>query len=209
MHETRAAGVPKANIDQAIERGQGRSSTGSQLETVTVEIMMPGGIAVIAELETDSRNKIKAIFIDPVRKNGGSLNSCAFFFNRRGRAVFGRKDGTDIDSVLDVAINFGAEDVEADNEGNLIVWCQPTDLSRMTTGLFKKLGLEVLESSMIWDPKSDMKVKIDRKEDASALAKLFSILSSEVVDLQGLYTNAVQGSITNEQWATIEEHINI
>ena len=169
---------------------------------------MPGGIAVIVDLETDSRAKIKQGFLSPVRKNGGSMTSCAFFFTRRGRAVFGRREGIDVDSALEPAIENGAEDIEADDEGSIIVWCPPTDLKNVTRGVSQTLGLDVLDSKIVWDPKEDMKVAVDGPAEAQGMANLLSALTSELTDLQGIYTNAVKGSISDEKWEAIEEHLD-
>ncbi|KAJ2906774.1 uncharacterized protein MKZ38_010765 [Zalerion maritima] len=206
--EAKKAGVPKANIEQAIARGQGRSSSGDKLEPVTVEAMMPGGIAVMIDLETGSRAKIKGDFLNPLRKNGGSMSSCVYFFDRTGRAVFAAKEGVDADVALEPAIDCGAEDVNVDEEGIITVWCPPTNLSKVTSGMVDALGLNVLDSIIMWNPKEDLQVKLDSTEDAKKIASFLSLITSDIPDLQGIYTNAIQGSISDAEWEAIEEHLD-
>jgi len=54
-----AAGVPKNLIEQAIARGQGRSTTGASLDVMTYEVMVPPSVALILDVETD--NKMRAL----------------------------------------------------------------------------------------------------------------------------------------------------
>ena len=56
------AGFPKASIDAAIARGQGRSTSGAALENVTIEAMLPNAIAAVIECQQIQRPDYYKIF---------------------------------------------------------------------------------------------------------------------------------------------------
>src|SRR5438093_10522462 len=57
--KSRAANMPMDNIDRAIKRGTGGGET-VNFEDLTYEIYAPHGVAVLAELSTDNRNRTAA-----------------------------------------------------------------------------------------------------------------------------------------------------
>ncbi len=63
--------MPKDNIERAIAKGAG--GEGSELERVTYEGYGPGGVALIIEVLTDSRNRAAALVRHTLSKNGGTF----------------------------------------------------------------------------------------------------------------------------------------
>ena len=120
--------VPNDTIDRAVKRGAGELG-GQRLELATYEAYAPGGVAMMVEALTDNRNRTAADIRHVVTKGGGSLadaGSVAYLFSRRGQLVV-LADGVDEDRVMEVALEAGAEDVEAGDEG-FTVTTAPGDL---------------------------------------------------------------------------------
>jgi YebC/PmpR family DNA-binding regulatory protein len=55
IERAKAAGLPKENIERAVARGAGAG--GETLEQITYETYGPGGVAVLIDSFTDSRNR--------------------------------------------------------------------------------------------------------------------------------------------------------
>jgi transcriptional/translational regulatory protein YebC/TACO1 len=113
------ASLPKDKIDTAIDRGQGVSSSGKPLEALTIELMGPGNVAMLVDCLTDLKARTLEEIRIPIKKYGGRETSCAFAFSRKGRVIFESELG--IDDILDEAIEAGAEDVDTNSDGNIVV----------------------------------------------------------------------------------------
>jgi transcriptional/translational regulatory protein YebC/TACO1 len=209
-------------IEKAIVRGQGRSLDGSSLESVTLEAMMPPGVALMIDVETDNRARSLKDLRLAVKKAGGThaSGSTAFFFTRLGRVVFaaaaaataGDKGGrttASLDDVLDRAIDAGAEDVDADADGNTVVWTPPSLTTAVVEAVAAPLGLPVLSSAIVWSPNEDTKVRV---EDVEAVRNLGALLVKlrEFPEVQAVYANAVRGdTVSDEDWAVVEENLDL
>ncbi|OHE95601.1 hypothetical protein CORC01_09033 [Colletotrichum orchidophilum] len=201
-------GVPKAVIDSAIARGQGRSASGASLESLTLEAILPPGVALIIEVETESKARSLQDLKVLVKKHKGIANAATFFFTRLGRVVFAAKEGgPGIDDIMDDAIECGAEDLEADEEGNLVVWTQPNMTNAVANGVGPKFELELLSSEIIWSANEDTKVKIDEGLEATTLTELLAALQ-EFPEVQAVYGNPTRGNIPEQVWSGIEENLD-
>src|SRR5690606_5789033 len=80
----KAANVTSAFIERAIARGQARSLDCAAREKVTVEAVLPGNVALILDVETDSRLRSLQDLNSLVKKNGGKPGSTLFYFEHCG-----------------------------------------------------------------------------------------------------------------------------
>ncbi|KAF5018865.1 hypothetical protein F66182_9157 [Fusarium sp. NRRL 66182] len=204
------ASIPKNLIEAAIARGQGRSATGAQLESISLEVLMPPDIAMVVDAETDNKTRTLHDLRHVVKKAGGVVGSTTFYFTRRGRAVFKSKEGEpSLSDVLDEAIEHeGLEDVEELPEGDFLAWTQPNTLVAITEALSKKFELEVLDSDIVWAPNEDTKVSIDTTAQADSLEVLFSGLK-EFSEVKAIYANVRQGAIGDEEWDKVDRNLNV
>jgi transcriptional/translational regulatory protein YebC/TACO1 len=201
------AGIPKASIESALARGQGKSASGIALEAFTLEAMIPPNVSVIIETETDNKNRtmmdLKHLITNRYK---GTATPTAYLFQRRGRIAFDKDEKTTVDDVLDEAIEAGAEDVESDEEGNIVVWTEPNMTMAAATALQKSHGLKVERMDILWDANEDTRVTLD--EDA---AKIFAAFLKDVRDtsnVEGVYANVTQGDLKDECWEEIEDKLD-
>jgi YebC/PmpR family DNA-binding regulatory protein len=114
----RGANMPNDNIERAIKRGTGEGGA-INYEDLTYEVYGPGGVAILVELSTDNRNRTAAEIRSILTKNGGSMASTGAvtrLFHRKGQIIVPRQ-ATDEDTVMEVALEAGAEDFKAEPEG--------------------------------------------------------------------------------------------
>ncbi|KAI1372971.1 YebC-like protein [Hypoxylon crocopeplum] len=200
------AGMPKASIDVAVARGQGKSSSGAGLESVTLEFMMPPSVALIVEVETENKQRALQELRNLVKRHKGVMTSTSFLFTRLGRTTLKSKGDDDFDEVLMQALDAGADDVEQDKNGDVVLWTQPNTTHQVAQNLSKVLSTEILSSEIIWSPTAD-KVKLDDAEATTAIGNFLTALQ-EYPDVQGVYSNAERGAIPEEIWRAVDDNLD-
>src|SRR5258708_36048115 len=115
MDRARAVNVPIANIQRAIERAVG-GADGAQVESITYEGYGPGGVSVMVEAATDSRNRtaaeVRAAFTRHSGKLGGP-GSVQWLFEQKGVIEIDAA-GKDPDGIELAATDPAAADAEPD-----------------------------------------------------------------------------------------------
>ncbi|MFZ1721106.1 MAG: YebC/PmpR family DNA-binding transcriptional regulator [Microgenomates group bacterium] len=75
LEKARSANMPKDNIQRAIDRGLGKSSTGAVIHQVNYEGFGPGGVPVVVSAMTDNPNRTSSNLKFIFSRNGGSIGS--------------------------------------------------------------------------------------------------------------------------------------
>lgn len=125
IDDAKAASMPKDNIARAIKKGTGELA-GGNLEEIVYEGYGPGGVAIMCEILTDNRNRTAPEMRSLFSKNGGELGKTgcvAYLFERKGMILISR-DSTDEESLIELALEAGAEDVTRE-ENHFEVLCDP------------------------------------------------------------------------------------
>jgi len=113
----RGQSMPNDNIDRAIKKGTGELG-GGQLEEVVYEGYGPGGVAIIADVLTDNRNRVVAELRFILSRHGGNLgesNCVGWMFKKRG-VITVERSAIDEDRLMELSLEAGADDVVADSE---------------------------------------------------------------------------------------------
>src|SRR5215216_1677944 len=111
--------VPKDNIERAIKRGVG-GLEGAHYEEIRYEGYGVNGAAVLVDCLTDNRTRTVAEVRHAFTKYGGNLGgegAVAFLFKHCGQLVYA--PGTDEGALMEAALEAGAEDVIANDDGSL------------------------------------------------------------------------------------------
>jgi YebC/PmpR family DNA-binding regulatory protein len=183
IQNARAENMPKDNIERAIKKAAGGDA--ENYSEVRYEGYGPGGVAVIVEALTDNRNRTAAAVRSAFAKYGGALGetgSVAFMFDRVGQITYPAGAGS-ADTVLEAAIEAGAEDVESDSEGH-VVTSAFEDLGEVARNLEEALG-EAETVKAVWQPQTTTALD---EEKASTMLKLVSVLDDDD-DVQAVYSN--------------------
>ncbi len=175
VKEAKANSMPKDVIDRAIKKSQGGDA--DTYEEIRYEGYGPGGIALIVEAMTDNRNRTASNVRSYFTKNGGNLGetgSVAFMFDRVGE-IFYKPEAGDADTVLEAALEAGAEDVETEADGHWI-YCADTALAEVTAALEAALG-ESETAKLVWRPKS--RTDVAGIDEAQKLMRLIETLEED------------------------------
>lgn len=182
IEKARAANMPVANIQRAIDRVSDKNS--ADLQEITYEGYGPGGVGLIIETATDNRNRTLPEVKTALVKNGGTIadaGSVSFQFERQGVIRVG---ATGEDALLTV-LDAGAEDAQ-EEEGEIIVYTALKDLAKVRSGISAE-GLKVIEAELQYIPKVTVLVESD--EVSAKLERVLDALD-ELDDVVNVYTNA-------------------
>ena len=179
------ANMPKDTIERAIARGAG-GDDGSDVEELTYEGYANGGVAVLVEVMTDNRNRTVAEVRHAFSKYGGNLGtdgSVAYLFNRQGMISFA--PGADEEKIMDVALEAGAEDIESEEDGAIMV-TTPWEVMGDVVDALKAASLEPDNAEVDMVPSTYTPCDDELAEN---VLKLIDALE-ELDDVQNVYSNA-------------------
>ena len=179
------ANMTRDTIDRAISRGAGTDEA-DNVEELTYEGYAPGGVAVLVEAMTDNRNRTVAEVRHAFSKRGGNLGtdgSVNYLFARKGQIIF--EAGANEDQVMEAALEAGADDVIAHEDGSIEV-LTPWETVNAVKDAMLKAGLkpDSADVAMI----AAVLVPLD-KDAAESLLNLVDALE-DLDDVQNVYTNA-------------------
>jgi YebC/PmpR family DNA-binding regulatory protein len=180
----KTANMPQANIERAIKKGTGELE-GVSYEEGIMEGYGPGGVALYVDILTDNRNRTVAEVRHIVTKHGGSLaesGAVAWIFEKKGLISL-NKTGIDEDTLLELAMDAGAEDLKNEDDIFEIV-TSIEDLENVKKALDDN-GVSYESAGLTMYPKTT--VDVDRKQ-AEQLLKLLDLLE-EHDDVQTVYSN--------------------
>jgi YebC/PmpR family DNA-binding regulatory protein len=183
IKDAKSNSMPKDNIERAIKKAAG--GEGEAYEEIRYEGYGPNGVAVIVEAMTDNRNRTASNVRATFGKHGGNLGetgSVGFMFERKGEIVY-PADAGDAESMLEAAIEAGAEDVESSEDGHT-VWCADTDLNDVAEALEAQLG-ESETTRLVWKPLNTTELDL---EGMQKLMRLIDALEDDD-DVQRVTTN--------------------
>ncbi len=178
--------MPKDNIERAVKRGTG-DLEGVAYEEIRYEGYGAAGSAVMVDCLTDNRTRTVADVRHAFTKHGGNLGtdgSVSFLFKHCGLFVFA--PGTSEDKVMEAALDAGAQDVIANEDGSIEVICDPGDFVAVRDAL-TRAGLKPELGEITMKPSTENLLKGD---DASKMQKLLDALEN-IDDVQEVYTTAV------------------
>ena len=185
VDKAKAANMPADNIKRNIDKATGNLE-GVTYEEIRYEGYGIGGAAIIIDTMTDNRVRTVADVRHAFSKYGGNMGtegSVAFQFKNVGQLIFA--PGTSEDQVMEVALEAGAEDVIADEEGAIEVLTAPADFEAVKNAL-QAAGLvpEVAEVTM----RAENTVEL-AGDDAARMQKLLDMIE-ELDDVQNVFHNA-------------------
>ena len=188
VQKARNENMPMENIERAIKKGTG------ELEGVSYEEKMfegygPNGTAIIIDTLTDNNNRTTAEIRSLFSKNNGNMGSSgsvSWMFSKKGLIMI-KNEGVTEDSLFNIAVDAGAEDIKLDEETNIFdIICEPENFEAVKKALeTNKIKIEGSEITLI--PKNY--VKITDESVARQMIRLISALEDQD-DCQNVYTNA-------------------
>jgi len=184
--KAKESNMPADNMKRAIQKGTGELP-GVTYEEVTYEGYGPGGVAVMIECLTDNKNRTVADIRHILSKQNGRLgeNGCvSWMFDQKGYIVV-EKTAADEETLMDVALEAGAEDIVSDpEEPNYEVITAPQDFETVRSALEEK-GIPMAAAEVTMIPQTYVKLE---GKDAQQMMRLMDALD-DCDDTQNVYAN--------------------
>ncbi len=185
IDKAKAANMPADTIKRNVDKATGNLE-GVTYEEIRYEGYGIAGAAIIVDTMTDNRVRTVADVRHAFSKYGGNMGtegSVAFQFKHCGQLIFA--PGTNEDQVMEVALEAGADDVIADDEGAIEVLTEPGTFEAVKQAL-EAAGLkpEIAEVTM----RAENTIELSG-EDAERMQKLLDMIE-DLDDVQDVYHNA-------------------
>lgn len=189
IEKAKSINMPNDNIQRAIKKGSGNLDV-ANYEHIVYEGYGPNGVAIIAEILTDNRNRTAATVKTAFDRNGGKLGvtgSVSYLFNRKGVIEIEKTDSTNEDEIMSIALENGMEDMEVYDDSFYIL-TQPNDFESVKDALVDK-GYTLFRSDIELVP--TLEVNKMSPEDKETFEKLIDILEDND-DVQKVYHNYIE-----------------
>ena len=157
-----------------------------QYEEIRYEGYGIGGAAILVDTMTDNKVRTVAEVRHAFSKHGGNMGtagSVSFQFQKVGQLILA--PGTSEDMVMDVALEAGAQDVIADEDGTIEVITSPADFEAVKNAL-EAAGLKAEVAEVTMRPENTIELKGD---EAARMQKLLDVLE-DLDDVQNVFHNA-------------------
>ena len=184
VDKAKAANMPKDNIERAVKRGTGELK-GEELAEVTYEGYAPNGVALLVQVLTDNRNRTVAEIRRILTRQGGSLadaGAVAWQFDRKGYIGI-TPDGVDEDTIFEVTVEAGAEDVVFG--ANLIEVYAELEHFQGVRQALEDAGIHFETAELAMIPKTTM--QLSEKETLQVMGIIDAL--EELDDVQQVYSN--------------------
>jgi YebC/PmpR family DNA-binding regulatory protein len=186
INKAKAANMPGDNIKRLIEKAAG-AAEGAGFEEISYEGYGPGGIAVIAQIMTDNRNRTAPEIRHIFERAGGTLgaaNCVGWMFDRKGVIIVEELEKKTEDDLMMLALDAGAEDLSGE-DGIYEILTAPADITVVREAL-EKAGVKMSSAEVMLLPQNTTAVE---GETAQKLVRLIELLE-EQDDVQNVYHNA-------------------
>jgi YebC/PmpR family DNA-binding regulatory protein len=185
VDKAKAANMPADTIKRNIDKATGNLE-GVNYEEIRYEGYGIGGAAIIVDTMTDNKVRTVAEVRHIFSKYGGNMGtegSVAFQFKHCGQLILA--PGTSEDQVMEVALEAGADDVIADDEGAIEVLTATAAFEPVKHALEAK-GLKPEVAEVTWRPENTIALA---GEEGARMQKLLDMLE-DLDDVQDVFHNA-------------------
>ena len=192
------ANMKRDTIDNTIKKATG-AMEGVNYEEVRYEGYGPAGIAILVNCLTDNRNRTVAEVRHAFTKAGGNLGtdgSVSYMFQKVG--IISYAAGVDEDTLMDAALEAGADDVVTHDDGSIDVMTPYEDYLTVKEGLIAA-GFEPENGEVT--RQADLLTALNL-DDAEKVLRLVDVLE-DLDDVQSVYTNAEISEEILEQLADV------
>ena len=177
--------MKRDSVEKAIARGAGTTEA-DNYEELTYEGYGVNGVAFIVECMTDNRNRTAGEVRHAFDKRGGNLGtngSVSYLFSKKGHISFA--SGVNEDALMEAALEAGADDVIANDDGSFDVFTTFEDYLSVKDTLLAA-GFKPEHSEVIMQPSLTVSLDKDQAEKILALIDMLEDLD----DVQKVHTNA-------------------
>ncbi len=169
MQNAKSENMPKDTVERAIKKATDKDS--KDYKEITYEGYGPHGIAIFVEAATDNNTRTVANVRSYFTKHGGSLGtqgSLAFLFDHKVVLKIQAKPEVSLDDLELELIDCGVEEVEADEDGTIILTGVFEDYSNIQKYL-EENGFEIISTEFVRIPNDLKEITPEQRESIDKL----------------------------------------
>ncbi|MGM9826725.1 MAG: YebC/PmpR family DNA-binding transcriptional regulator [Muribaculaceae bacterium] len=185
MQNAKAANMPKDTVERAIKKATDKDA--GDYKEITYEGYGPHGIAIFVEAATDNNTRTVANVRSYFTKHGGSLGtqgSLTFLFDHKAVFKITAPADIDIEELELELIDYGVDEVEQDEDGNIILYAAYEENSNVQKHL-EDNGYEIISTEFERIPNDLKDVTPEQRE---RIEKLLERLEEDE-DVQNVFHN--------------------
>ncbi|HHW03443.1 MAG TPA: YebC/PmpR family DNA-binding transcriptional regulator [Thermoanaerobacterales bacterium] len=185
IEKAKEANMPNENIMRAIKRGSGELG-GADYEEIMYEGYGPGGAAILLDVMTDNRNRTAGELRHIFDKHGGNLGEAgcvAWMFDKKGLLIIEKDEKIDVDNIMMLAIDSGADDVE-EQEDSIEITTSPEQYETVKKAL-EENNIKISSAEVTFLPKTVLRLSAKESESINRLLEALE----DHDDVQNVYTN--------------------
>ena len=182
--KAKANNMPNDTIDRSIKKAAG-DKDGANYEAIVYEGYGPEGIAVIVECLTDNKNRTAANVRSAFTRGKGNLGtsgSVTFMFDKKGQIVIEKSSKVNEDELMMLALDSGAEDFSASEDGYEII-TDPETFSEVNDALLAA-GYQPISAEVTQIPQTT--TDLTDADNIKAMNRLLDMLEDDD-DVQNVY----------------------
>ena len=185
IDRAKQSSMPQDNIDRAVKKGTGELE-GVMYEEFTIEGYGAGGVAIMAELLTDNKNRTTADIRNIFSKKNGNVagaGSVSWMFQKKGYIEIDRKTNPDEDKIMGIVLDAGAQDMQTEED----VYAVTTDTRDLETvrKALENNKIKTKSSEVTMVPSTVIKLEGDAAKQVMGLVEALE----EHDDVQNVYAN--------------------
>jgi YebC/PmpR family DNA-binding regulatory protein len=185
VEKAKAANMPADTIKRNIDKATGNLE-GIHYDEIRYEGYGIGGVALMVDTMTDNKVRTVAEVRHALSKHGGNLGtdgSVAFQFKHCGQLILA--PGSSEDTVMEIALEAGAQDVITDEDGAIEVLTDTAEFETVKAAL-DKAGMPAEMAGITY--RADITIDLS-EEDRAKMQKMIDALE-DLDDVQEVYHNA-------------------
>ena len=194
MQNAKAANMPKDTVERAIKKATDKDA--GDYKEITYEGYGPFGIAIFVEAATDNNTRTVANVRSYFTKFGGSLGtqgSLTFLFDHKAVFKIAAKEGVSLDDLELELIDYGVDELESDDEGNIVLYGAYEENSNIQKYL-EENGFEIISTEFERIPNDLKDVTPEQREKVEKLLEKIE----EDEDVQNVFHNMREAEESEE-----------
>jgi YebC/PmpR family DNA-binding regulatory protein len=185
IDSAKSENMPKDNIERAIQKGTGELNADSVLYECLYEGYGSNGVAVMAEILTDNKNRTAAEIRKIFERSGGNLgeSGCvSWMFQKKGVITV---DAGEIeeDKLMTLVLDAGCDDLQVE-DGKYEIDCEIQDYNNIKKVLQGE-GITIESAEISWIPSTS--IDLDETKGRNIISLMEKLENHD--DVQNVYAN--------------------
>ncbi len=185
IDSAKSENMPKDNIDRAILKGTGELNADSVLYECLYEGYGSNGVAVMAEILTDNKNRTAAEIRKVFERSGGNLgeSGCVSWMFQKKGVITVDSGEIEEDKLMTLVLDAGCEDLQI-GDGKYEIDCETKDYNNVKKVLQNE-GIKIESAEISWVPNTY--IELDEAKGRNIISLMEKLENHD--DVQNVYAN--------------------